>query len=143
LTQWKSLLGWDDLAWNPRNGENGDITLVVDAASGEKLLASDGQPLRCLEHLLNVVRSKGDHSVPRVLLRVEGHEEEEEDRDLPAVARQAAEEAIRNGEAVRLNPMSARDRKVIHQTLAGRRDVETSSEGEGQYRKVVITPKAK
>lgn len=140
LSQWKNLLGWDDLAWTPKNGESGDIALVLDAASGEKLLAAGGQVLESLQHLLNAVRSKSDRSAPRVFLEAEGKAVMNEQRIIEE-ARNAAAEVQRTGSPFRLAPMDSRDRRLVHQALANHPDVETASEGDGQWRKVVVKPK--
>jgi predicted RNA-binding protein Jag len=137
LNQWKSLLGWESLAWSPKNGENGDVTLVLDAASGEKL---GSELVECLQHLLNVVRAKSDRSAPRVFLEIEGQAAMDE-QGIIDEAHRAAEEVKRTGQPFRMDPMDSRDRRLVHQALADHPDVETASEGEGPWRKVVVRPK--
>jgi spoIIIJ-associated protein len=141
LSRWKALLGWDDLAWTVRNGEDGNVSVFFDAASSDLLSRGGGRTIQSLEHLLNVVRSKGDRGVAKVFLQREGEEPRSEGRKLADVAREAAEEVKRTGRPLRMEPMDARDRKLIHQALADHPDVETSSEGEGSRRKVVVWPK--
>jgi spoIIIJ-associated protein len=140
LNQWKILLGWEDLSWTVRNGETGDIALVLDAASGEKLQKAGDHAVEALQHLLNAVRSKSDRGCPRVFLEVEGQAEMDERRIIEE-AHNAAAEVKRTGEPFRMAPMDSRDRRLVHQALANSPDVETASEGEGQWRKVVVRPK--
>ena len=52
----------------------------------------------------------------------------------------AAERAVRNGEPVRLEPMSASERRMVHDVLKDRTDVETYSEGDDPERRVVVAP---
>ena len=52
----------------------------------------------------------------------------------------AADRAARNGEQVRLEPMSASERRMVHEVLKERSDVETFSEGDDPERRVVIAP---
>jgi len=52
----------------------------------------------------------------------------------------AADRAARNGEAVRLEPMSASERRTVHEVLKDRSDVETFSEGDDPDRRVVVAP---
>jgi len=59
---------------------------------------------------------------------------------LSQLARRLAEKAKQTGRAVTLNPMSARDRRVVHVTLQGDTAISTRSQGEGHYRKVIILP---
>lgn len=52
----------------------------------------------------------------------------------------AADRAARNAEAVRLEPMSASERRMIHEVLKERTDVETFSEGDDPDRRVIVAP---
>ena len=52
----------------------------------------------------------------------------------------AAERAKRNGEPVRLEPMSASERRMVHEVLKDRSDVETYSEGDEPDRRIVVAP---
>ena len=54
--------------------------------------------------------------------------------------RDAADRAARNGEPVRLEPMSASERRIVHEVLKDRTDVETFSEGDDPDRRVVVAP---
>ena len=59
---------------------------------------------------------------------------------LRAAADQAAETAVGHRRAVPLEAMSALERKVIHEHLKGRHDVETYSEGQEPSRRLVVAP---
>ena len=59
---------------------------------------------------------------------------------LRATADQAAEAAVREGRPVPLESMSALERKVVHEHLKTRHDVETYSEGEEPARHLVVSP---
>ena len=59
---------------------------------------------------------------------------------LRAAADQAAEAAIHDGRSVALEPMSAIERKLVHEHLRTRRDVETYSQGEEPDRRLVVAP---
>lgn len=56
-------------------------------------------------------------------------------------ARTAAARVRKSGRALDLEPMSAFERKIVHDTLSDFRGVSTSSEGEGPDRHVVISPR--
>ena len=60
--------------------------------------------------------------------------------ELRLTAQVAAERVIESGDPFTLNPMSPRERRVIHLTLRDRPEVRTVSEGTGADRKVVIMP---
>ena len=55
-------------------------------------------------------------------------------------ADRAASEALRFGRPVELEPMSAAERKTVHNYLADRTDVETHSEGDEPDRRLVVSP---
>ena len=63
------------------------------------------------------------------------------ERTLRDVAVRAADDAVREGCPMELDPMSSAERKVVHLALAERDDVETSSEGREPARFVVIWPR--
>ena len=55
-------------------------------------------------------------------------------------ADRAAEKAIAGGEEVELDPMTARERRIVHEHLKGRTEVETFSAGDEPRRRVVVAP---
>ena len=56
-------------------------------------------------------------------------------------AKDAAKEVKRWGEAVKLPEMNAHDRRIIHLTLQDDPEITTESEGEGSFKKVVVSLK--
>ena len=52
----------------------------------------------------------------------------------------AAQRAGRNDEPIRLEPMSASERRMVHEVLKDRSDVETYSEGDEPERRIVVAP---
>ncbi|MBI4277449.1 MAG: hypothetical protein HY660_03245, partial [Armatimonadetes bacterium] len=62
-------------------------------------------------------------------------------RALEDVARRAAERAVQEGREISLEPMDARERRIIHVTLKSHPRVYTFSQGEGLLRYVVVAPR--
>lgn len=62
------------------------------------------------------------------------------DPDLVAAAELLAERALRIGKVITVHPMTAGDRRAVHQTLMGVDGIRTVSTGEGLYRKMHIVP---
>lgn len=62
-------------------------------------------------------------------------------RQLEILATKTAKDVARSQIAVKLDPMNAFDRRIIHAKLSDWRDVETYSEGEGEQRAIIIRPK--
>ena len=61
-------------------------------------------------------------------------------RSLDRPADRAAEQALRRQRSVELDPMSAQERRVVHEHLKERAGVETYSEGDEPHRCVVVAP---
>ncbi|MDP9228000.1 MAG: protein jag, partial [Actinomycetota bacterium] len=52
----------------------------------------------------------------------------------------AAQDAIRDGRSIELEPMGSNERRVVHEHLRERPEVETFSEGDEPHRFVVVAP---
>lgn len=143
LSQWREWLGWQDLEWDVAPaGEGGGPAVKLRTAQAAKLNGPNGSTLESFSHLFNIVLSRADKDAPRVSLELEGFAEAGNE-EVVAAAQAAAEEVRQTGRMFRLQPMNSADRKLVHKTLAGETDVETFSEGEGPWRKVVVRPKQK
>ncbi len=74
-----------------------------------------------------------------MVIDVEGDQAQRESF-LERAAERAARRALDSGRAVALEPMNARDRRIVHVSLREVEDVATMSIGEGRYRQVVVVP---
>jgi len=106
------------------------------------LIGHHGQTIDAIQHLAyRIASDTTDPSHPRVSVLVDaaGYRERRA-QTLRATADQAAQTAISRGHAVPLEAMSALERKVIHEHLKDRHDVETYSEGQEPSRHLVVAP---
>src|SRR5579864_611073 len=103
------------------------------------LIGRHGQMIDAIQHIAYRVACRGTDSRKRVVVDAGGYRERRAVA-LRAAADQAAETAIHDSRAVRLEAMSALERKVVHEHLKGRHDVETYSEGEEPARRLVVAP---
>ena len=142
LAQWQSLLGWNDLSWTLKPVENHRLTVTLKTSYGERLAGKGGRVLEAFEYLFNLVSSGGDREKPWVSFRVAGFPSAEESRIVDK-ALFAAFQVRRTAKVFHLDPMTPGQRRAVHQTLAHHPDVETTSEGEGPTRHVVVKPKEK
>lgn len=140
LSQWKDLLGWDDLTWDIQPAQGRRLPVLLKTSWGEKLAGAGGKPLDAFEYLFNLISSGGDKDRPWVSFRIEGFASAEEQR-LVDRALYAAFQVRRTGQPFVLDPMPAALRRKVHQALAHHPDVETASEGEGDGRRIVVKPK--
>jgi spoIIIJ-associated protein len=103
------------------------------------LIGHHGQTIDAIQHLAYRFAMQGDAERRAVIVDAAGYRERRAVA-LRATADQAAETAINHRRAVPLEAMSAMERKVIHEHLKSRRDVETYSEGQEPGRRLVVAP---
>jgi len=120
-----------------------DEDTVEVAANGDELGLLVGPRGSTLAALQDVTRTVVQHHFPsrtdRILVDVAGYRQ----RRIAALQRfstEIAEEALSTGTERVLEPMSAADRKVVHDTIAEMDGVSTVSEGEEPRRRVVVRP---
>ncbi len=119
--------------------EEGEIVVDVAGDSGGLLIGRRGQTLDALEYMLNRMVARGEATGPRLVLDIEGYRERRR-QYLDALAHRLADKARQTGRVVTLNPMSARDRRIVHLALHDDQTVATHSQGEGYFRRMMIIP---
>ncbi|MCD9143779.1 MULTISPECIES: Jag family protein [Streptomyces] len=116
------------------------VSIISDSTSRDlqKLVGRDGEVLEALQELtrLAVNRETGDRS--RLMLDIAGFRARKRE-ELAQVGAKAAEEAKSTGQAVRLDPMTPFERKVVHDAVAAA-GLSSESEGEEPQRRVVVLP---
>jgi spoIIIJ-associated protein len=117
-----------------------------DAITGEfvgddlgLVIGRHGQTIDAIQHLAYRIAYRGAQTRKRVIVDAAGYRERRAVA-LRAAADQAAEAAVHDRRPVALEAMSALERKVVHEHLKGRHDVETYSEGEEPARRLVVAP---
>lgn len=103
------------------------------------LIGRHGNTLDSIQQLAHRIAFRGSEDRKPVSVDAGGYRERRAE-GLRAVADQAAETAIREGRRVPLDPMGAQERKVVHEHLKGRFDIETYSEGQEPSRRLVVAP---
>jgi spoIIIJ-associated protein len=114
---------------------------VVDFSGpdADLLLEMNATLLHAVEHLmLKAIRLDDDHFRSIAFDCKDWRRTRTE--ELRLMARVAAERVIDTGEPFTLNPMSPRERRIVHLALKDQPRVRTQSEGRGPERKVVIYP---
>lgn len=115
---------------------------VVGEYAGEDLgalIGRNGQTIDAIQHLAYRIIFRRAQQAVRVVVDADGYRERREVA-LKATADQAAEAAIHDGRPVALEAMNALERKVVHEHLKSRHDVETYSEGQEPDRRLVVAP---
>ena len=106
------------------------------------LIGYRGETLYALQNILSAVASKGIKGKIRVILDIEGYKAKRE-KTLEDLAEKVAKTVIKTRKTVKLEPMQAYERKIIHSKLQGNTKVETVSVGEEPHRRIVISLKNK
>jgi spoIIIJ-associated protein len=115
---------------------------VVGEFHGDDLgvvIGHHGQTIDAIQHLAYRIAFRGDQAPKRVVVDAAGYRERRAVA-LRAAADQAAETAVHDRRPVALEAMSALERKVVHEHLKSRHDVETYSEGQEPSRRLVVAP---
>jgi spoIIIJ-associated protein len=118
--------------------ENGRAALAIVGGKLNHLVGSNGEVLDALQELtrLAVQTASGDRS--RLMLDIENFRANRR-KELSALAKKLGEEAKSKGETIKLEPMNAFERKIIHDTIQDM-GLTSESEGEDPRRFVVIFP---
>lgn len=122
---------------------DGDV--VTGTVHGRDLglfIGRHGQTIDAVQHVafrVALARGAGDDGDLRVVIDAEGYRARRAEA-LERIADQAAEDARRYRRPVALDAMTASERKILHEYLRERGDVETYSEGEEPDRHLVVAP---
>jgi spoIIIJ-associated protein len=114
---------------------------VVEVVGGQLqgLVGQRGATLEALQELARLAVFRQTGSPSRLLLDVGGYRATRR-KELAAVAKNAVEKVKEYGEAVRLEPMSAFERKCVHDVVNALAGVESESEGVEPNRRIIVRP---
>ncbi len=112
------------------------LNMITDSPA--LLIGRHGQTLDSIERILNCIVNKNALVKKKVFVDTEGYRERREE-SLSELAHQIASKVKRTRQDAVMTPMSAKDRRVIHLTLQSDDTVSTFSQGEGDFRRVVVT----
>jgi len=112
---------------------------VGDADELAILIGHHGQALDAIQHLAHRIAFHGLDTRKPLNVDAAGYRGRRASA-LHAVADQAVEVVLKEGRPVALDPMGSQERKVIHEYLKARHEVETYSEGQEPSRHLVVAP---
>jgi spoIIIJ-associated protein len=116
-----------------------EIRATVNGDDLGLLIGKHGTTIDALQHLAFRAAFRGMEERKQVIVDAAGYRERRATA-LQRMADRAVTEALRYDRPVELEPMRAPERKVVHNYLSERTDVETHSEGDEPDRRLVITP---
>jgi spoIIIJ-associated protein len=136
LQQILQSLGFD-ASVDEHHMEDG-ILLDVKTEDSGRLIGRQGQTLADLQYITNRILFQQDPSAPKIMVDVSGYRAQAREA-LVKKAMEAAEKVRRWGDVVELEPLSAFDRRIIHQALKDDPGIETHSvEVEGTEKKAIL-----
>jgi spoIIIJ-associated protein len=116
---------------------DGTLTGSVEGHDVGLFIGRRGQTIDAVQHLAQRIVFQGGSPDARVVIDADGYRERRAEI-LRSMALDAAEKALDAGQAVALDPMPASERRIVHEYLRERDDVETHSEGEEPERYLVV-----
>lgn len=116
-------------------------TYVLDIKCDDQygvIIGRHGETLDSLQYLTSLVANRGSEEYVRVSLNVGAYREKRENT-LRSLARRSAQQVLKYGRNVALEPMNPYERRIIHTTIQEIEGVESHSVGSDSERKVIIT----
>ncbi len=135
LTEFLGAMGVDITAEGTL--QDGVIRINIDSKRNPVLIGKSGRTLQALNELTRLAVSNKFRHRYRILLDVGGYKEDRYSR-IAYLAKKAAEEVVRTKYPVQLDPMTPDERRIVHNTLTGWKNIKTESSGEGNERAVNI-----
>ena len=120
--------------------EDRNMNITFDGDEMGILIGKRGQTLDSLQYIISLVVNKESDAYIRVKVDTENYRERRKET-LETLAKNIAYKVKRTRRSVALEPMNPYERRIIHSALQNDRYVETHSEGDEPYRKVVVTLK--
>jgi spoIIIJ-associated protein len=116
-----------------------EIAARIDGDDLGVLIGRRGQTIDAIQLLCYRIAFRGRADRKRVSVDAAGYRERRRET-VERQADRAAERALETGKEIELEPMTASERKVVHDRLAERSGIETFSEGDEPERSVIVAP---
>lgn len=119
-----------------------EATVYVELEGNEssRLIGYRGETLNALQAILSTIANRGITDRIRVVVNIAGYKEKRE-KTLQELAQKVSKTVLRTGKPITLEPMTAYERKIIHNALQKNTKVTTHSVGEDPHRRIVIAKK--
>ena len=121
------------------DGKSDEPLIDIRGEDSGLLIGQKGRSLSALQYIVNVILNSSVDEKTRVLLDVEQYIVRRT-ISLKNLANQVSKRVIQTKKSVTLEPMTSRDRRIVHLTLESNNNVLTESTGEGFSRKITVYP---
>ena len=133
-----SYFGEDDVSIDEYDGDDGELILDISGGDLAVLIGRHGRTLDALQMIVSSYLSNHLHFHYPIIVDIEGYKTRRKDK-LVSLAEAAAERACKLQKDVRMAPMNAYERRIVHLALVDKESVSTHSEGEDPERRVIVT----
>lgn len=117
---------------------DGSYWFAIRTDNPTLLIGKNGEHLQAVNMLVRkIIEAKAPENTLRFVIDVGGFQKQKVD-NVKAIAHMMAERARFFKSSVAIDPMSAFERRIVHEFLKDKQDLQTGSEGEGAGRHVVI-----
>ena len=134
-----NLFGETHSSIDEYDGEEGELILDVNGGDLAVLIGRHGRTLEALQTIITTLLSSKLKFYYPIVVDIESYRSRAK-KKIEQMAHNAASRAKSHGSSVKLAPMNAYDRRLVHLALRKDPEVSTHSEGEDPDRYVVITP---
>ncbi|NUK30073.1 protein jag [Parageobacillus sp. VR-IP] len=117
------------------------VTFMITGEQVGLLIGKHGKTLSSLQLLTQLVANRYAEEYVSIVVDAENYRERRE-KTLIQLAQKLAEKAVETGKEVKLEPLPAHERKIIHSALANHKKVVTYSVGVEPHRYIVVSPSA-
>lgn len=129
-----------ETSWPEGQGANAPLDLNVVGDDLGMLIGRHGETLASIQYLVRLMVNQRIHRWTNIVVDVDGYKARRAEQ-LNQMAQRMADQVVRTGRPVALEPMPANERRLVHIALRSHPQVYTESTGEADRRKVQILPK--
>ncbi|MDD4110641.1 MAG: KH domain-containing protein [Clostridia bacterium] len=116
------------------------INISINGANSGDLIGYRGECLNAIQYIASIIEYDATQSRKRLVLDIENYRLRREE-SLKGLAHRIEEKVLKTNKSIKLEPMSANERRIIHTTLQEGDKVTTISKGIEPNRFIVILPK--
>jgi len=123
-----------------RAEEDGGLVGVIEGEDVGRLIGREGQVIDAVQYLALQIVSRAEGGARRRVMVDAGGYRARRAEQLERLAERAAQEVLRDGDEIELDPMTPHDRRIVHLALQDYPGVVTRSEGEEPQRRIIVEP---
>lgn len=133
------ITGDNEIEYNIEKNEN-QVVLNITGNNVSHLIGYKGKTIESFQSLINSMLQREDEEYAKIFVEINSYKKIKEEK-LQSLADKMAINVIKFRKPIKLEPMTAYERLIIHKRLAEREDIETESIGEEPRRRVLIKKK--